>query len=163
MIIGLLYVFFLFQFWYDNIDISNTSRRGGWTGLGTAKVGCFPLFFFLSHFSPTGSCSNGLPRALINNNKFVRTVVLLCKKVPKTSQGSPSGPSLPQETERGNSFPPGTAPRPGRSSSVLLADSPEKEKAVSRYKGQVQRPLCFRLGALAPSSCHFCGPLAGPL
>ena len=58
---SILCVFSYFQFWYENINISNSSRRVGWTGLGTAKLGCFPLYFFLSHFSPTGSCSTGLP------------------------------------------------------------------------------------------------------
>ena len=45
---------FNFKFWYENINISNTSRRGGWTGLGTAKVGCFPLFSFYPTFLPPG-------------------------------------------------------------------------------------------------------------
>ena len=47
-------LFFLFSFWYENINISNTSRRGGWTGLGTAKVGCFPLISSYPTFLPPG-------------------------------------------------------------------------------------------------------------
>ena len=43
-----------FSFWYENINISNTSRRGGWTGLGMAKVGCFPLFSSYPTFLPPG-------------------------------------------------------------------------------------------------------------
>ena len=45
---------FFSLFWYENINISNTSRRGGWTGLGTAKVGCFPLFSSYPTFLPPG-------------------------------------------------------------------------------------------------------------
>ena len=52
---------FYYSFWYENINISTRSCKGGWTGLGTAKVGCFPLLFLLSQFSPTWSCNNGLP------------------------------------------------------------------------------------------------------
>ena len=45
--------FFLlqFSFWYKSINISSTSSRDGWTGLGTAKVGCFPLFLPFQLFS----------------------------------------------------------------------------------------------------------------
>ena len=62
-----------FKFWYENINVSNTSRRGGWTGLGTAKVG-----FFLSHFSPTGSCSIGLPNhhALLHHQTWKMSIAL---------------------------------------------------------------------------------------
>ena len=43
-----------FSCWYENINISNTRRRGGWTGLGTVKVGCFPLFSSYPTFLPPG-------------------------------------------------------------------------------------------------------------
>ena len=62
----LLLCFNYFLFSYENVSISNISRRGGWTGLGTAKVGCFPLYVFLSHFSPTGPCSTILPKCGAN-------------------------------------------------------------------------------------------------
>ena len=54
-------LFLIFKFWYENINISNISCRGGWTGLGMAKSGTFPTLLFLSHFSPTVLCSTRFP------------------------------------------------------------------------------------------------------
>ena len=41
-----------------------TIRRGGWTGIGIAKVKGFAFFAFISNDSLTGSCSTGLPLLL---------------------------------------------------------------------------------------------------
>ena len=47
MIIGL----FFFSFRYENINISNISRRGGWTGLG---MDVSHFFSFFPTFLPPG-------------------------------------------------------------------------------------------------------------
>ena len=65
------------SFWYENINISNTSRRGGWTGLGMAKVGCFPLFSSYPTFLPPGHVVPDCRNSLIIKVHFIAW----CKKV----------------------------------------------------------------------------------
>ena len=59
-------IVYMFNFWYENIDIPNISARGGWTGLGMEKSGRSPTFFLSSHFSPTRPHTTSLPNICDN-------------------------------------------------------------------------------------------------
>ena len=69
-------------FFFSKIIISNISRRDVWTGLGTAKVGCFPLFpTFLApgHVVPYCQPWGGSDLPTIENyQKMVETTKIKC-------------------------------------------------------------------------------------
>ena len=49
--------------------MSEHNKQCGWLRhYARSKAGMFPTFVFLSHFSPTGSCSTGLPNSTTRQN-----------------------------------------------------------------------------------------------